>query len=527
MNKTLSLIRFAIVAVLVIVQLPLSAASPYGFILIDGIFYDIVNDHAEVTYKMYDHSYYSGDIVIPEEITYYDTTYPVTTIGTNAFFTGSSASSSVTSVTIPNSVTTIQNDAFNGCCGLTELILPEGVTYIGPRAFSRCSGLTQFSVPDGVTAIPEATFQGCSRLADIHIGNSVATIGRSAFSSCKALTSITIPESVSWIGKWAFEYCYGINTLYYNAISCRDTTWQDAYFNAFTDCPLVNIVFGDHVQHIPAYLAKGQARLKYVTIPNSVTLIGEDAFKESGLMNLALPDSLITIQNSAFENCTGLTKITIPDCVTTIGDNAFKNCVRAEHLDIGNSVTAIGDYAFGSCSGLTNLILSNSVATIGNYAFSGCSQLVRATIGSSVTSIGEIAFQSCSQLTDITCLATTPPSVTDGLFDVMDYYSHAELHVPQESFEAYRTAFHWENFHTIVGDVVPYIETPIDVNGDGEITVADANSVVVIIINGGEGGHSRVPNPEGDGWIYIGDVNIDGEVNIADYNALINFILQH
>ena len=117
------------------VHLQSFSASAYGFILIDGVFYDIVDDHAVVTYKMYDHSYYSGDIVIPEEITYGDKTYPVTVIGEYAFYTGSS----ITSVTLPNSITTIEDNAFCGCSGLSEITLPNQLTSIGNRAFSACT----------------------------------------------------------------------------------------------------------------------------------------------------------------------------------------------------------------------------------------------------------------------------------------------------------------------------------------------------------------------------------------------------
>ena len=527
MSRTKSIItRLALVALFALVQLPSFSASPYGFILIDGIFYDIIDGGAAVTYKMYDHSYYKGDIVIPEQITYNGKTYTVTTIGEYAFYTGGIASGSVTSVTIPRTVTKIEKDAFHGCSGLTEIILPEALTSIGSSAFYSCSGLTQLTIPDAVTTIGEAAFKGCSNLADVTIGNSVATIGRSAFGSCPKLTSITIPESVTWIGKWAFEGCTGITTLNYNAISCRDTTWQDAWFNAFTDCPLTSITLGDRVQHIPAYLAKGQVRLKEVTIPNSVTLIGEEAFNDCGLMDVKLPDSLITIDKSAFKDCTGLNgSLVIPDAVTAIGGHAFDYCFRIKDLTIGHSVTGIGEYAFSRCSGLNNISIPASVTTIGERAFEGCLQLDSVTIGSGVTYIGGFMLNECNQLKAVTSLATMPPTVADGFFvDMILDYENVTLHVRPASLAAYRSAFHWNQFGHIIGDVSQF--DPGDVNGDGEITIADANSVVIIIINGGSNGHNHVPDPDGQ-YISVADVNGDGEVNIADVNAIIDRILSH
>ena len=527
MNNAKSIItRLAVLAIFALAQLPMHSASIYGFILIDGIFYDIINGEAVVTYKMYDHSYYKGDIVIPQEIDYDGKTYTVTTIGEYAFYTGGTASNSVTSVTIPSTVTKIEERAFNGCSGLTEIILPEGLTSIGSSAFGSCSGLTQLTIPDAVTTIGEAAFKGCSNLTEITIGNSVTTIGRSAFGYCPKLTSITIPESVTWIGKWAFEGCTSVTTLNYNAIYCRDITWKDAWFNAFTDCHLTSITFGDRVQHIPAYLAKGQVWLKEVTIPNSVTLIGEEAFNDCGLLDVKLPDSLITIDNGAFMNCTGLSNsLIIPDAVTTIGNNAFDYCFRIKDLVIGRSVATIGEKAFSRCSGLASITIPGSVTTIGDRAFEGCQQLDSLTIGSGVTYIGGFILNECSKLKAVTSLAITPPTVADGFFvDIILDYEDVALHVRPESLDAYKSAFHWNQFLQIIGDAA--LTSPHDVNGDGEVTIADANSVVVIIINGGGSGHNHVPDGDGQ-FTSIADVNGDGEVNIADVNAIIDRILNN
>ena len=149
------------------------SASAY-IVEVDGIYYDISETTVEVTSG---DNKYSGDIVIPESITYNNSKYFVTSIGEMAFYD----CTSLTSITIPNSVTSIGESAFDGCIGLTSVTIPNSVTSIGDKAFYFCSGLTSVTIP-----------------------NSVTSIGNSAFSECSGLTSITIPNSVTSIRDGAF-----------------------------------------------------------------------------------------------------------------------------------------------------------------------------------------------------------------------------------------------------------------------------------------------------------------------------------
>ena len=179
-------------------------------------------------------------------------------------------------------------------------------------------------------------------------------------------------------------------------------------------------------------------------------------------------------------------------------------------------------------SRVASIVLPRSVTTIGDYAFEGCDKLASILIGRGVTNIGHLIFKGCSQLTEVISLANTPPDIGDGgLFDNTDYYAHTTLHVLPESLQLYQSANHWKDFYQIFGDVSLY--NPGDVNGDGEINIADANSVVVIIINGGSNGHTHILSLDGKSLIYIldGDVNGDGEINIADVNAIIDIILNN
>ena len=169
------------------------------------------------------------------------------------------------------------------------------------------------------------------------------------------------------------------------------------------------ITFNDSITTIVDYAFYDCSSLTSVTIPNSVKWIREGTFAYcSSLTSVTIPDSVTTIGWGAFVDCTSLTSITIPDSVTTIGESAFDGCSSLTSVTIPDSVTTIGDYVFYGCSSLTSITIPDSVTTIGDYAFYGCSSLTSITIPDSLTWIGEAAFYGCSSLTSI----TIPDSLT-------------------------------------------------------------------------------------------------------------------
>ena len=224
--------------------------------------------------------------------------------------------------------------------------------------------------------------------------------------------------------------------------------------------------------------------LTSIEIPNRVTSIGSDAFDRcSGLTSVTIGNSVTSIGNTAFSYCTGLTSVTIPNSVTGIGDYAFYECYRLTSVTIGNSVTSIGSSAFGGCSsmtsvtipssvtiigegafflctGLTSVTIPNSVTSIGGSAFLGCSGLSSVTIGNSVTSIGDKAFKDCTGLTFVTNYATTPQSINSNVFDNVNK-STCVLNVPKESVSLYQAANVWKEFthKTVEGDyTINYVD---------------------------------------------------------------------
>ena len=335
-----------------------------------------------------------GAIIIPETVKTV-ITYRVVGIGDAAFL----GCTSLTSITIPNSVTNIGISAFYGCSSLLSISIPNNVTNIDNNAFRGCTSLTSVTIPNSVMSIGDYAFYGCTGLTSITIPNRVTYIGEYTFKGCTSLTSVTIGESVSEIGKSAFESCTSLTSVVWNAIHCVNFIIPDAPFpNSVT-----SFTFGEKVEHVPAYLCYDMSVLASITIPNSVTSIGGDAFS----------------------GCSSLTSVTIPNSVTSIGNDAFYGCSSLTSVAIPSSVTSIGESAFEGCSSLTSVTIPESVRSIGNSAFSGCSSLTSITIPNSIRSIGDWAFRDCSSLTYIELLyiyIVIPDDALRGCINLTDIY---------------------------------------------------------------------------------------------------------
>ena len=274
---------------------------------------------------------------------------------------------SQTSYTIPNSVTSIEDAAFDGCTGLTSITIPNSVTSIGVRAFRGCTGLTSITLGNSVTSIGEMAFLCCTGLTSITLGNSVTSIEDAAFADCTGLTSITIPNSVESIGHDAFLGCTSLTSI--------NVARGNNYYSGNN-----GVLFNKKKTELIRY-PEGKSQTSY-TIPNSVTSIGEMAFLCcTGLTSITILDSVTSIGACAFADCTGLTSITIPDSVTSIGYGTFDGCTGLTSITIPNSVTSIEDAAFDGCASLKDVYYTGSkdewkAISIGEY--NGC--LLNATI---------------------------------------------------------------------------------------------------------------------------------------------------
>ena len=217
----------------VLMLLPILASAET--VEINGIWYNLIPKvkEAEVTGKPNGSGRYSDRIEIPSSVTYNDIKYSVTSIDDNAFL----LCNGLTSVTIPNSVTSIGGFAFCSCSGLTSVTIGSGVTSIGSAAFSGCKGLTSVTIPYSVTSIGGSAFSYCTSLTSITIPNSVTSLGGYAFSGCTGLTSVTIPNNVTSIDENTFSGCRGLTSV---TIGSGVTSIG---VEAFADCDILTDVY--------------------------------------------------------------------------------------------------------------------------------------------------------------------------------------------------------------------------------------------------------------------------------------------
>ena len=492
-------LRALFLSLAVLMSLPMLAEQ----VEIDGINYNLDAEAKQATVIAKSSGEYSGEIVIPDSVEHEGVTYCVTSIGDNAF----QECFGLTSVTIGNSVTSIGIGAFDRCSGLTSATIGNRVKNIWDRAFYGCTGLTSVAIPNRVTSIGECAFQRCKGLTSVTIPNSVTSIGSSAFDGCSGLTSVHISDIAAWCNidfkDSNSNPLYYAHHLYLNGEEVKDLVIPNSVTSiggkAFYRCTgLTSVTIGNGVESIGEHAFSSCSGLTSVTIPNSVTSIESFAFSGcSGLTSVTIPNSVTSIEYGAFDGCSGLTSVTIPNSVKSIGWYAFEGCTGLTSVTIPNSVTSIEYSAFRDCSGLISVTIPNSVTSIGDCAFFGCSGLTSVTIPNSVTSIGDRVFCKCTGLTSV----TIPNSVTriwDWTFGyckkILDVYCYAEkvpstspyafssssisiatLHVPDASIDSYKATEPWSSFGSIIGlsGEQPEVEkcaSPVVTYADGKLS---------------------------------------------------------
>ena len=363
----------------------------------DGIYYNITSSTdltVAVTAKELYLDYlfpcsYSGEVVIPEVVTYNNNTYRVTAIDEDAFY-----NSDITSVVIPNSVTRIKEHAFYGCSSLTSIIIPNSVTEIEEYAFYGCSSLTSIIIPNSVTEIEEYAFWGCNRLASIIIPNSVVKIGEDAFAGTAWYENQ--PDGVVYAGNVLYKYKGEMPEG--TSIEIRKGT-TCIVGSAFYECKnLISITIPESVTSIESMAFSNCTNLASITIPGSVTEIGKFAFSSTAWLenqsddivyagNVLYEYNIVYKDVTSFEIKKGTTgiaggafcfsrylhSITIPEGVISIGEGAFEFCTSLNSINIPESVTSIGEYAFKDCSNLFSIVIPKNVTSIGDNAFYGSS----------------------------------------------------------------------------------------------------------------------------------------------------------
>ena len=390
---------------------------------------------------------FNGDAVIPSSVTNANVDYEVTAIGNNAFLNDPFSSNYYTyenptglsSITIPNTVTSIGSWAFNSCYGLSSITIPnsvksiefeafrfcyrlasvsisEGLVSIGNGAFYHCSSLKSLSIPHSVNTIKPGTFFGCTGLTSINIPNSintienaafadcssltsaiipnsVKTIGNQTFINCTSLTSINIPNSVTGIGEEVFAFCsnlksvtvnwgspLAINVNVFNGVAITSATLYvpSGTLAAYQTAPVWK-EFGTIIEMLPITFTVSNINYK-VTSPTTVEVASNvdfvgDAIIPSSVTNASITYEVTGIGGNAFFSCTNLSSIILPESINKISFAAFWSCYNLKSINLPKSLTTIGQDAFYSCTGLTSVTIPNTVTSIGDYAFANCSSL--------------------------------------------------------------------------------------------------------------------------------------------------------
>ena len=388
------------------------------------------------------------DIVIPSSYKIDETTgdyiedldgtgTPITTIGANAF----QNKMALTSITIPETVTSIGEYAFAGCTALQTIDLSNSqITSIPDRAFQGNLALTSITIPDTVISIGQYAFNGCTNLLNVNLSETsqLQTIGNYAFQNCSSLTTITIPETVTSIGSRAFSGCSSLQSVDFN--NCQTTTIPDS---AFSGCSsLTTITIPETVTSIRISAFSGCSSLTIITIPEGVKSIGSWAFSGCHALAIVYNNSSLTITAGSYNNGevglyakevvtdgeadgniteennifyynnetnkvalgpkgskSSITSVTLASDTTEINRSAFEGYTSLQSVDFNNcQITTIPDEAFNNCSSLTTITIPDTVTSIGNNAFQYCSSLTTITIPEGVKSIGWDAFSNCRNL---------------------------------------------------------------------------------------------------------------------------------
>ena len=338
----------------------------------------------------------------------------VSSIGENAF----NGCENLKSIDIPDSVQSFGKAAFRECRALGRVKIPNGVKAISDELFYCCGNLRSIYIPDSITSIGEYAFESCSRLSHCIIPQGVTTIGACAFDNCSSITEISIPESVSFIGDNAFsdtglvsiaipEGITELGMVFQNCYDLESVTLPESLRRiqwTFIRCKrLSSIRIPESVTYIGYETFAGCSSLFEITIPDAVTEIGYEAFKDcTALQEIDIPEQVKVLGDGAFSGCTELATVTLREGLETIGKRVFENCSALQTLEIPSSVTQIDGSAFQYCTALQSITIPDGVTQLGDRSFYACGELVSVTLPSGMTKIGSSAFEGCGKLPEIT-----------------------------------------------------------------------------------------------------------------------------
>ena len=411
---------------ILLLLLPL-LASAHDF-EVDGIFYQIISEEDRtiaVTYEGTDKyspdSYYTGEIIIPEHVSYSGNEYTVTRIGERAFMN----CDSLTSVSLPESIERIEDSAFSSCYDLTEIRMPSKANHIGTGAFRQCKKLDSIRIPEGVTILYYTTFWGCTNLKSVILPNSLLTLENGVFVDCDSLSTITLPDSIVKIGNYTFGYCDALDSI---TIPASVTDVGTEPFGNCNKLKFLQVAEGnpkyDSRDRCNAIIETATNKLVVgcaaTTIPEGITTIGTYAFCGYFIPEIVLPASLETIEYMGIRECTFQGSLIIPEGVKRMDEYAL-------YYNIVDSI-----------------IVRGKVSRIEKSTFDGCSHTEVIDLPESIEYIGDVVFDKCTSLNKLICRATTPPQCGSRIFKGIN--RNCTLEVPGESLPLYESSDGWKDF---------------------------------------------------------------------------------
>ena len=444
--------------------------------------YDCVFDNGELTYRMLDR--FNCSVV--------DCDKSVKTVSVPSQIGGMKVCAldgafkncvNLTSVEIPDNITTLGNSLFYNCKSLTRFELHNGIKSIGGSAFAGCSNLAEIIMPDSLTSIDGYAFEDCSSLTSIKLPSGLKTIGYWAFSYCSGLTEIVIPDGVTSIGAYAFKDCVnltsvniprGVEILHRNLFSGCGSLKSVELHSGITSVENDAFSHCDSLERVYINDLESWCNIEFASLSSNPLYYAQNLYLDGSLLtDLVIPDGVTQLKDYVFYNCRSLTSIKLHDGIAGVGDSAFYGCSNLTDIIIPDGMTSIGDFAFQNCDSLTgvyisdleswckiefnysysnplyyannlyldgklvtDLVIPDSITKLNDYAFYNCRSLTSVELHGGITSVGKSAFSGCSGLTSLelssglesigawafsSCASLTELTIPDGVTSIGNY----------------------------------------------------------------------------------------------------------
>lgn len=380
------------------------------------------------------------------------------TINRNAIYLNS-----LKNVELGNNVV-FDTNAFYKCTNLSTITIPNTVTSISTNCFINCYNLEMIVIPNSVIGINSSVFQNCSNLKNISLPNSVTNIDGSCFSGCTSLKGVTLPNSLTQVGTNLFYNCYNLiyakisnslikmNNNMFNGCSLLKeikipNSVTEFGYNVFFNCLSLESISMSNNVTIFGYGCFSQCKgLKEVTLSNNLTSLSTEMFNQcASLENITLPSGITSFGNSVFSGCFNLKSINLPSSLTSFGRYCFGSCYLLQSISIPNGVTIINDSDFYECMNIKELTLSQNTQQITAQAFSNCYSLSKIIFPSTITSIGYGAFQACygMKIYDFSAAASIPTLSNSNALAVN---TDTAIIVPDSLYNDWKVASNWSMF---------------------------------------------------------------------------------